>query len=493
MGSKVPYGVEKERSLTDAASSLWAALWQHTADPFDPRSAFADRRGALADLLPDALGGYGKVLAHGLDTLEECFSLNLLPAVLEELEKAKAAAAERSEAARSDVPVLAKIGGEEWQVSPRGAKGGVRYWLNSDWCAVKIRPGQSWGISVRYSSQALWEYDAEELRARALLWLGKVAAKLDGDQGESGRPGLPDSPLEQWCRLSEVHYAVDLESERLTDEMQPELWRAVVAPASVKAFGIGKVDHLTDAELVDLAAQALRDRPEEMAAALRAGVLPEDLSAYAAGGAMQTMTIGFRRPLEIQIYDKGREIREASGKEWMLDLWEGSGWQRPEDGSRPQHCWRTEVRVRGEWMRDRGVVTWLDWLERGQRLLVEALSSRRLTRPTADSNRSRWPAHELWQIVACVVGYCDQLAPLGRRFLDTAKQRAKQMLQQAIGNIRAAAVVLRGDYRFDDVHGLLYGSPDEEMTLLGIWQRDQEQEAKVTELIERYRYIPRAA
>lgn len=498
MGSKVPYGVEKERSLTDAARSLWASLWQHVADPFEPSAAYHHRLGALADALPGGLAAYGQVLAHGIDTLEECFSLQLLPEVLEEMESAKAVAAERSDAARADTPVLLKVGGEEWQVSPRGAKGGVKYWLTSDWCTVKIRPGQSWGISIRYTSEALWSYSKAELLARSELFLSKVAMKLDGEedrQAGAPRAGLPDAPLETWCRLSEIHYAVDICSQRLTDEMQPELWRAVVAPAGVKTFGIGAVDKLSDVELVEALSDALRTRPAEICAAMRGGMSWQDLSAFAAGGSMQTMTIGFRRPLEIQVYDKGREIREASGKEWMLDLWEAGGhWKRPEDGSRPEHCWRIEIRIRGEWMRDRGVVTWDDWRQRGQQLLIEALSSRRLTRPAAgDSNRSRWPAHELWQIAACVIGYCRDLAPLGRRFLDTAKQRAKQMLQQAVGSVRAACVVLRGDWRYDDMHQILYGSPDEEMTLLGTWRRDQEQEAKLRELVERYRYIPRMA
>ncbi len=482
MGSKVPYGSEQERPLSNVAKSLWEGLWQKVIDPFDPRVIMPTDDQDINGLLSDSLGAYGKVLAYGLDTLEEAFSVQICSGVLDQFEKAKAAASHLSEEARRKTPVLLTVGGEDWQVSPMGAKGGVRFWLTTDWCQVKIRPGQSWGVSIRYSSEALWSYGPDELVARARLWLSRVVE------------AMPITPEEDWTRVSEVHFATDIYSETFSDEMGPELWESVVAPAGVKAFPIGDCSKLTDAEIKQRIQSSMEERPQDFFAAVRAGMTTESLSCFAAGGKMQTLTVGYRKPCEIQVYDKGREIREASGKEWMLDLWERTGyWARPDDGATPKDVWRIEVRLRGDWMRDRGVVTYRDWLERRKYLLVEALSSRRLTRPNADSNRSRWPAHEMWQLVAAVIGYCDKLAPLGRRFLDTAKQRGRQMIQQAVGCIRAAVVVLTGDYCNSEFRRILNGSTDEDLTILGIKSHDLKQEAKISELIERYRYIPRCS
>jgi|GEM_PF-825501 len=456
MGSKVPFGVSIYREFPAVARSLWEG-----------------------DGAGGSLDGFGKLLATGYDTIEECFNVGLPARLLDALEAAKAAA----QAAESKV--LLRLHGEELQVSPNGGRGGVRYWLESDWCTIKVRVNAAWGVSIRYSAEALWSYGVEELRARALLWLR--------DATELPRQGDAIAPAELWQRVTEAHFAVDVHAPSMSEAMGPELWRAVVAPAGVKTFPIGRVDQLTDADLKAAIEEAMATRPRQFFDAVRAGIQPEQLSCFASGGKVQTLTIGYRRALEIQIYDKGREIREASGKEWMLDLWEASGnWQRPADGSRPLDVWRTEVRVRGEWMRDRGVLTWADWEEHAQALLIEALASRRLTLPTSDSNRSRWPAHPLWKLVAHGVGFCDRLVPLGRRFLDTAGQRAAQMVQQTVGCLRAAVVLLDGAWSEERFFDLLY-RPAETFGVVGVMRGDRSARRKIDELIERYRFVPRAA
>ena len=67
---------------------------------------------------------------------------------------------------------------------------------------------------------------------------------------------------------------------------------------------------------------------------------------------VETFTIGSKRGLQIQVYDKGLEITEVSGKEWMLDIWHKV---EAEIDHRPKDVWRLEVRMGREFLKERNV------------------------------------------------------------------------------------------------------------------------------------------
>jgi len=103
-------------------------------------------------------------------------------------------------------------------------------------------------------------------------------------------------------------------------------------------------------------------------------------------GLIQTFTLG-KGDIVLRVYDKVAEIGQESGKVWFFELW-----------GREDHVWRIEWQVRKPVLRRFGIRT-IDDLEDLQGCLLKFLAEGHdtLRCPTADSNRSRWPLHPLWQ------------------------------------------------------------------------------------------------
>ena len=103
-------------------------------------------------------------------------------------------------------------------------------------------------------------------------------------------------------------------------------------------------------------------------------------------GRDQTFRFG-EGQLVLRVYDKCAEIQEKSAKTWFHDLW-----------GTDRDVWRIEWQVRKEWLRRFGIRTLEGLFERqGDLLRVLANEHTTLRKPTADSNRSRWPLHPLWR------------------------------------------------------------------------------------------------
>lgn len=113
---------------------------------------------------------------------------------------------------------------------------------------------------------------------------------------------------------------------------------------------------------------------------------------WRSGGAVQTMQFG-KGHIVLRIYDKVAEIEEQSGKAWLYDLW-----------GRKEGVWRIEFQIRRERLKEAGIAT-LDDLRSFEGDLLAHLSDRyaSLRIPTADSNRSRWPLHPMWQAVRVAI------------------------------------------------------------------------------------------
>ena len=102
---------------------------------------------------------------------------------------------------------------------------------------------------------------------------------------------------------------------------------------------------------------------------------------------LQTLMFG-RDDVVLRLYDKVAEINQQSHKTWFYALWTGVC----------EDVWRVEWQVRKPLLRSFGIRTLDDLFERQGDVLRHLTSEHTTLRvPNADSNRSRWPLHPLWQ------------------------------------------------------------------------------------------------
>lgn len=335
--------------------------------------------------------GYARLIGAGLDTLEETYNLELDETVLKGLDDAK----EEARANGDGTPVTVQVGREEFQIAGHGGKFGVAYVMGNESFLVRIRPGKQWPVSLRYTSGGLWGEGYAELKARALNFLTAMTPgqRYNGLRGE----------IEE--RIKRADFAFDFHSPAFSSEILRRggtFYNDIVAHSSVKR-------NLTGA------------------------------------GSVETITIGSKQRLELQVYDKGKEITEHSGKTWMFDLWEQHGWERPEDG-KAKDVWRLECRFGKEFLRSRKIIDTYEFLGAQQQLITEAIYERRLTRPSNDKNRARWPLHPLWYIAGEENGGVT-MPPIGKRITMRREALSAMLLKQATGVLRARAVLDHGDFK----------------------------------------------
>lgn len=113
-------------------------------------------------------------------------------------------------------------------------------------------------------------------------------------------------------------------------------------------------------------------------------------SQHRKNGKVQTFTYG-RDEIVLRVYDKSAEIEEASGKYWLYLFWQ----------EHTENVWRVEWQVRKETLKRFGLRTFADLFDgHGDvlRYLVSEHTSLRVK--SEDSNRSRWPVHPLWSMLA---------------------------------------------------------------------------------------------
>lgn len=377
--------------------------------------------------------GYARFLIEGFDTVKETLNVWLPESTADTLDRARAYALDLDE--RGGGKHTIEFGGEEVQVSPFGGRG-VRWWLENDDFALIIRsPKTEWCITVRYSAAGLWEHGLDALRARALAMVLKEGEARGDD----------------WQRVSEVHWAFDFHSPAFTREMVPAIMGQVVCHSSTKKRANAKIE----------------------------------LETWGRADYLETLSIGSNASsLQIQVYDKGKEIKEASGKTWMVDLWRRGGWQ-PEDEANITDVWRVEIRMRKEFLKERGVNRWDEFAAALPELITEALVTRRLAVPGGKTLARQWAMHPLWSLAYRVTGGLAQMMPLGRQVTEAGDVLKDRLIKAAVGTARAATVLAVGGWdegTFDQVIAEM------KSTLAG----DEGHDRKVEVLEERYRYVNEA-
>lgn len=355
---------------------------------------------------------YALPVAQGWDYWQEALRLEPHGLFCQHLDRARAKA-ESLKADRSGM-VEFPLGREVFKLHATGAKGGTRWRLeNDDFLLLIGSPKREWTISVRYLAAGLWEHGIATLRERVLGCLHDVTRKADDD----------------FIRVSRVDWCWDYFSPAFSDEFTPALIAGAVTPSATKQNEKG----------------ALFDY-------------------WGNGGKGQTLTLGSYLSVQVQVYDKTREIIEASGKEWLYKIWrEGAGFdffarwletlpaRERERETRPRHVWRVEARWSAEFLKDRNVRRAEEVLAQLPLLIAEALYTRRLALPTSDKHRDRWPLHPLWsECVRASAG--GEMLSRGRMVTGRRSQLYKRAVKQIAGAVRSATVLDFGEARAQHMH-----------------------------------------
>jgi hypothetical protein len=166
----------------------------------------------------------------------------------------------------------------------------------------------------------------------------------------------------------------------------------------------------------------------------------------------------------------------------MFDLWERSGWRRPEDG-KVKDVWRVEIRFSGEFLKERAKKDQWQLIDELPQLVTEALISRRLVVAGGDSNKRRRAMHPLWA-AALEQSAAPDFLPLGRKFTSKRAELQEKLIRQATGTLRSAAV-LGGGEAVEDIAELF----DE---VRAVAESDGMHDAKVKRANDRYEFVDEA-
>lgn len=380
-----------------------------------------------------------RLIGQGFDTIKETYNLKVPDQLKDSLNKCKSEFQDRNTGKGKRQGFTIQFGGMEFQLDPWGSKG-TPFILKNDLYTVDIRYMGEWDVSVHYSAAALWQYGYEEAQSMIIQVLLEELRPICAD-GEG---------IEAWQRISVAHYALDFYSPDLTDEFGFHFPEQFVCHSSAKA----RVDF--------------------------------EQKGYVMGTSVkcQTFTIGSKAGLQIQLYDKITEIKEASGKTWMYKIWEQQGFSPSE--AQKKDVWRLEIRMGKEFLRGnsgRSIETPKQLIENLENLLSEALITRRLVEPSGnDKNKRRWPMHPFWAYALDEVGNCRQMLPIGKQVEQAGDVVVDKIKQDIKSALRRHGSIKVGDFDKDDAYALIH-------ELMNEIEKDEDHEDKMELYKERYKFI----
>lgn len=337
------------------------------------------------------------MLADGFDWWEEALDLSISSKLWEYLQFHKSKAIELDNTRCT--PVSVEISEVSFQLLPTGAKGGREFVLiNGSYRIEMASSEKNWCIKWRATSAALWHHPIEALR-EGLYDLLEAAGCTPKD---------PDD----WQRLSRVDYCFDIHSPVFTGQMYPRIVKQTVCPSKTKVRG-------------DFIVQKT---------------------------AIETLTIGMGSNCQVQIYDKTKEITEASNKTWLYDIWSVDGDTGEIDTKDIKtDVWRVEIRLRKQWLKARKVNRPDAFMANIYELLAEAIYNRRLCQPNRDTNRRRWPMHPLFVMVLNRISNPTSFLNIDLRPTGRADVLKKIIKRNIAGSLRSLEVLYsREDEIFKD-------------------------------------------
>lgn len=368
----------------------------------------------IPDLKLAEIEGYAKSLARGWDTIKETFNIIFPDRVFDQLLQCRT---DGYSEVGDRMDVMVTFGGETMKLSPYGTRSALYVLGNDDFTIFLRSPKMEWAVSVEYRAAGLWEYGFEALRERVMKCL--LAEGIPTVHKKSLSSDINDPKT--WQRVTVAHFAFDFYSPEFSKDMgNPDILSRIVCPSATS-----KCENFTI-----------------------------EGSAYGSGTNFETITIGKKNTLQLQIYNKGKEITAVSGKTWMFKVWEEEGYFPPED-QKAKDVWRVELRFGGEFLKNRGILTVFDLYEGLSALMTEAIFTRRLTvASVTDSNRWRWALHPLFVAVYREIGSEKVMLPLGRQQTESHEAKADRILANIAGNLRAITVLSVGD--MDDLSAWEY-------------------------------------
>ena len=135
----------------------------------------------------------------------------------------------------------------------------------------------------------------------------------------------------------------------------------------------------------------------------------DETATQATGGRVTGLRAGAVNNRQLAIYDKRIEVMQKAKDGW-LEIWNA---ERKACGREPldltdrdkSQIWRFELRLGQKQLRGRFEMhTWQDLRDTLGDAYHDALGRLRYCVPTSDSNRARWPMHELWRLFTDVIG-----------------------------------------------------------------------------------------
>lgn len=345
---------------------------------------------------------YAQMCGEGWDTVQEALRLKPTHEFCNTLEAAKQSAILVRDDLSGIVPF--QMGKEELFLHATGAKGGFRWRLaGPDFLLMIGSPKREWTISVRYLSAGLWAHGWEALRAR--VFSAFDAYTTCDEPGDAVRVSRAD-----WC--------FDYYSPAFSSEFVPGIAGNVVAHGGVKTAERGSYE------------------------------------TYQRAGRGETLTIGSKDSLQVQLYDKTKEITDVSGKEWLYEVWKKSLGCNPWGDDKPRDVWRLELRWAADYLKERNLRCPWQITASLPMLIAESVVKRRLTVPNPmDQNRSRWPLHPLWSEAFRKAG-ANRLVPLGRLVTGRRSALLHRARAQIAGSLRAAIVLDQGGFDVQSLEDL---------------------------------------
>lgn len=125
-------------------------------------------------------------------------------------------------------------------------------------------------------------------------------------------------------------------------------------------------------------------------------------------GRVTSVTIGQMPGRQVIVYDKRAEVIAKHKPGWKA-IWDS---KRKRDGASPldytdpkrSRVWRVEVRAGKKLLKDTwSIRTWEDLDRRIGDVFAQAIQKVRYAEPNVDTNRARWPEHQLWKEVRRII------------------------------------------------------------------------------------------
>ena len=284
-------------------------------------------------------------------------------------------------------------------------------------CAYYLRMGRNGNFDFAELRERREAHRESKSRDPLLIELGGTEFMLSPNGTKSGYPFVISNQQYtiQFGEFNDPSFFVTYRSIALWHQGARALhdsflrWAYALGFEPVRAEGLSRCDFAFDFHLPEV------DFDEDSFVTVTA----KD-SQHRKNGNVQTFTFG-RDEVVLRVYNKSAEIEEASGKYWLHPMWQGH----------TENIWRVEWQVRKETLKRFGLRTFED-LFGGYgdvlRYLVAEHTSLRVK--NGESNRSRWPVHPLWTLLA---EHIDQLPAQGvYREIDPQMMLDQTLMRMAI-------------------------------------------------------------